>query len=134
MPMGAGYAITISGWSYSTGCAFSTRIALTVPPLVAVIETLLGKGYELKLYDRNVSLAALTGANQDYILNRIPHISRLMVQSLDEVLDFAQTIVIGNNAPEFRQVPQRLSADQVVVDLARVSDVVSGGGYDGICW
>ncbi len=103
-------------------------------PLVDVIEYLIGRGYELRLYDRNVNLAALTGANRDYILNHIPHISKLMVQSMDEVLEFAETLVIGNGAEEFRSVPDRLRPDQVLVDLVRITDRVSGGQYDGICW
>ena len=104
-------------------------------PIVEVIEHLIGKGYELKLYDRNVNLAALTGANRDYILNHIPHISRLMVQDVDEVLSFADTVVIGNGAHEFQQVPDRLREGQVVVDLVRVSSRTSEPGrYDGICW
>jgi GDP-mannose 6-dehydrogenase len=103
-------------------------------PLVDVIEYLIGRGFDLRLYDRNVNLAALTGANRDYILNHIPHISKLMVQSMDEVLDFAETVVIGNGAEEFRPVPDRLRPDQVLVDLVRITDRVSGGQYDGICW
>jgi GDP-mannose 6-dehydrogenase len=103
-------------------------------PLVDVIEHLLGKGCELRLYDRNVNLAALTGANADYILNHIPHISKLMVDSMQEVMDFADTIVIGNGTPEFREVPKRLRPDQNVVDLVRIAPSSSGGSYDGICW
>jgi GDP-mannose 6-dehydrogenase len=103
-------------------------------PLVDVIEYLIGRGFDLRLYDRNVNLAALTGANRDYILNHIPHISKLMVQSMDEVLDFAETVVIGNGAEEFRPVPDRLRPDQMLVDLVRITDRVSGGQYDGICW
>lgn len=103
-------------------------------PIVNVIEYLIGKGYDLRLYDKNVNLAALTGANRDYILNHIPHISKLMVQSLDEVLDFAETLVIGNGAEEFRAVPALLKPGQVVVDLVRISQAQSGGQYDGICW
>ena len=103
-------------------------------PIVNVIEYLIGKGYDLRLFDRNVNLAALTGANRDYILNHIPHISKLMVQSLDEVLEFAETLVIGNGAEEFRAVPTLLKPDQVVVDLVRISQAQSGGQYDGICW
>ena len=68
----------------------------------------LGKGYDLKIYDRNVNLASLVGANRDFILNRIPHISRLMVTGVDAVLDHAQTVVIGNKDPEFQQVSQRV--------------------------
>jgi GDP-mannose 6-dehydrogenase len=103
-------------------------------PIVDVIEYLIGKGYELKLYDKNVNLASLTGANRDYILNHIPHISRLMVGDMQEVLDFAEIIVIGNGAEEFKPVPASLKIGQVVVDLVRIVKDKSGKQYDGICW
>ncbi|MHB1937806.1 MAG: nucleotide sugar dehydrogenase [Acidobacteriaceae bacterium] len=104
-------------------------------PLVQLIEALIGKGYELKLYDRNVTLASLTGANRDYILNHIPHISRLMVEHVDEVLGFAEVIVIGNGAEEFRDILGRRREGQMIVDLVRISQGRSEPGrYDGICW
>jgi GDP-mannose 6-dehydrogenase len=103
-------------------------------PIVDVIEYLIGKGYELKLYDKNVNLATLTGANRDYILNHIPHISKLMVGDMQEVLDFAETIVIGNSAEEFKPVPASLKTGQMVVDLVRIVKDKSGNQYDGICW
>ena len=104
-------------------------------PLVEVIESLIGKGYEMKLYDRNVNLAALTGANRDYILNHIPHISRLMVDKMADVLAFAEVIVIGNGAQEFRNILDQIRPDQVVVDLVRiVPNKSEAGRYDGICW
>lgn len=104
-------------------------------PLVEVIEALLGKGFDLRLYDRNVNLAALTGANRDYILNHIPHISKLMVSEMNEVLEFAEVIVIGNGAKEFAGVLEHLRPGQVVVDLVRVTPGKSEAGrYDGICW
>ncbi len=103
-------------------------------PIVDVIERLIGKGYELKLYDKNVNLASLTGANRDYILNHIPHISKLMVESMQEVMDFAETLVIGNGAEEFKPVPASLKPGQTVVDLVRISKAMSSEHYDGICW
>jgi GDP-mannose 6-dehydrogenase len=103
-------------------------------PIVEVIEYLIGKGYDLKLYDKNVNIAALTGANKDYVLNHIPHISRLMVESVDDVLGHAETIVIGNGAREFRGVPDKLKPGQKIVDLVRISDRRSEGAYEGICW
>jgi GDP-mannose 6-dehydrogenase len=104
-------------------------------PVVEVIERLIGKGFEIRIYDRNVQLASLVGANRDYILNRIPHISRLMVGTVDEVLAFGQTIVIGNGATEFQGVTERLRPGQVVVDLVRISNGRSEPGrYEGICW
>jgi GDP-mannose 6-dehydrogenase len=105
-------------------------------PLVELVERLLGKGYELRIYDRNVRLASLVGANRDYILNRIPHISKLMVESMDEVLAFGETLVIGNGAAEFQGVVDRLRPGQVVVDLVRIAPQQRSnpGRYEGICW
>jgi GDP-mannose 6-dehydrogenase len=104
-------------------------------PVVELAERLIGKGYDLRMYDSNVSLAAIHGANRDYILNRVPHISRLMVPSIDEVIDHADTIVIGNAAPEFRDVPRRLTDGQTIIDLVRITDSRSVSGvYEGICW
>jgi len=94
-----------------------------------------GKGFDLRIYDRNVNIASLVGANRDFILNHIPHISRMMMDSMDAVLEHAQTVVIGNKDPEFQKVLQTLRADQVLVDFVRISDRRSEKGkYDGICW
>jgi GDP-mannose 6-dehydrogenase len=104
-------------------------------PMVEVIERLLGKGYNICLYDRNVKLASLVGANRDYLLNRIPHISNLMVENIDEVLSHAETIVIGNNDIEFSGIMNRITDKQVVVDLVRVVKSAKDKEiYDGICW
>jgi GDP-mannose 6-dehydrogenase len=104
-------------------------------PLVELIERLIGKGYDVKVYDRNVNLARLVGANRDYILNHIPHISKLMVENIADVLGHAQTVVIGNGDTEFDAVRNLLSPDQVLVDLIRIGRSRSeAGSYDGICW
>ncbi|MCK4787417.1 MAG: nucleotide sugar dehydrogenase [Desulfobacteraceae bacterium] len=104
-------------------------------PMVELVERLLGKGYDMRIYDRNVNLAKLMGANRDYIFNHIPHIARLMVKNVESVLEHAQTIVVGNNASEFRGIMDRLRNGQVVVDLVRITDRGSEQGkYDGICW
>ena len=122
--------VGVLGFSFKAGTD-----DLRESPMVEVIERLLGKGYELRIYDRNVTLASLVGANRDYILNRIPHISKLMVDNIDEVLDFAETLVIGNSAEEFRAVLTQLRPEQVVVDLVRIADVRSQPEkYDGISW
>lgn len=120
--------VGILGFSFKAGTD-----DLRESPMVEVIERLLGKGYDLKLYDRNVRMAGLVGANRDYILNRIPHISRLMVERLDDVLDFGETIVIGNGDPEFRGVPYRLRDAQQLVDFVRITEDQKGN-YHGICW
>ena len=122
--------VGILGFSFKAGTD-----DLRESPVVELTERLIGKGYDLRVYDANVSLAAIHGANRDYILNHIPHISRLMTRSIDEVLDHADTIVIGNAAPEFRDVPKRLGDGQTVIDFVRVTESRSVSGvYEGICW
>jgi GDP-mannose 6-dehydrogenase len=108
--------VGILGFSFKAGTD-----DLRESPIIEVIERLIGKGYDLRIYDRNVNLAALVGANRDFILNHIPHISRLMVPSIDAVLAHAQTIVIGNHDPEFSQIHTRLLEDQCLVDFVRIT-------------
>lgn len=107
--------VGILGFSFKAGTD-----DLRESPVVELIERLIGKGYDLRVYDRNVNLAALVGANRDFILNHIQHISRLMVPTIDDLLAHARTVVIGNNDPEFRSVGNRLREDQCLVDLVRL--------------
>jgi GDP-mannose 6-dehydrogenase len=122
--------VGILGFSFKAGTD-----DLRESPVIEVIERLVGKGYDLRIYDKNVNLARLVGANRDFILNRIPHISKLMVANVEAVLEHAQTVLIGNKDPDFRDVPARLRNDQLLVDFVRISDRRSEEGkYDGICW
>lgn len=122
--------VGILGFSFKAGTD-----DLRESPVVELTERLLGKGYDLRIYDRSVSIASIRGANRDYILNHIPHISRLMVPSISDVLGHARTIVIGNAAPEFRDVPQRLAHGQSIIDFVRIGEARSiAGVYEGICW
>ena len=122
--------VAILGFSFKAGTD-----DLRESPIVEIIERLLGKGYDLRIYDRSVSLSRLVGANREFLMNHIPHISQLMVGSIDEAVAHGDTLVIANGDPEFGQVLGRLREGQVVVDLVRPVDKVDRpGGYDGICW
>jgi GDP-mannose 6-dehydrogenase len=122
--------IGILGFSFKAGTD-----DLRESPMIEVIEHLIGKGYDLRIFDRNVNMASLVGANRDFILNRIPHISRLMVNGIDAVLNHAQTVVIGNKDPEFAGILERLQPGQHLVDFVRITNRRSENGkYDGICW
>jgi GDP-mannose 6-dehydrogenase len=105
-------------------------------PIVILAEALLGKGYDLRIYDKNVSIARLVGANKAYINQQIPHLSSLLCESIDEVLDHSDVIVVGNAAPEFSEALKRTRPDHMIVDLVRVeadrADIP--GQYQGICW
>lgn len=131
MIMESGHArVGVLGFSFKAGTD-----DLRESPMIEVIERLIGKGYDLRIYDKNVNMASLIGANRDFILNHIPHISKIMVGNVDAVLNHAQTIVIGNKDPEFRRVPERLRQEQRLVDFVRIIKGRSENGkYDGICW
>ena len=121
--------IGILGFSFKAGTD-----DLRESPLVGLIEALLGKGCALRIYDRHVHTARLFGANREYIEKAIPHVSSLMCQSLDEVLEHAEVVVVGNRDPEFATVPDRLRPGQQLIDLVRVRPEGAGAQGEGICW
>lgn len=122
--------IGILGFSFKAGTD-----DLRESPMVEIIERLIGKGYELRIYDKNVNIARLIGANKDYILNRIPHISKHMVETIEEVMTFSETIVIGNGSDEFKNVLENRKDNQVIVDFVRITESNNPlENYDGICW
>jgi GDP-mannose 6-dehydrogenase len=122
--------IGIAGFSFKAGTD-----DMRESPLVEVIETLIGKGYDLKLYDTNVNLARLVGANKEYINNHIPHISSLMVDSLDDLLADREVKVIGNKDEEFKRLLGDSRDDQIIFDLVRIGEVSNTrNNYQGICW
>jgi GDP-mannose 6-dehydrogenase len=105
-------------------------------PIVRVVETLLGKGCDIAVYDSNVNLSKLIGSNKSYIEREIPHVSLLMRSSIQEVLDHAEILIIANEGPGFREALKALRADQSVYDLVRITDQpeLPEGRYDGVCW
>ena len=86
-------------------------------PLVTVIEALLGKGCELRLFDPYVNTARLVGANRRYIEGHIPHIAKLMVSSAEEAVADAETVLIGNINEAYSPALAKLTAEQRVIDL-----------------
>ena len=104
-------------------------------PIVELVETLLGKGYAIKLYDRNVALARLVGANREFLDKHLPHVSQLMVDDIETIVQHAEVIVIGNNDETFLDALSMLRKDQVVIDLVRLTDEPqTQAEYHGICW
>src|SRR3954469_3687205 len=105
-------------------------------PTVILAEALLGKGVSLKIYDRNVSMAKLVGANKEYIVKQIPHLSSLLCNTIDEVIQGSDVIVVANKAPEFAEAVVGCRPDQIVIDLVRLPIYGSliKADYRGICW
>jgi GDP-mannose 6-dehydrogenase len=122
--------IGVLGFSFKAGTD-----DLRESPMVSLIEMLIGKGMQLSIYDRDVSLARLFGANKEYIEREIPHISQLMRSSVTEVVESADVLIIGNKSEEFREIESQLRNDQLVIDLVRLFDApLKQGEYEGICW
>lgn len=105
-------------------------------PLVELAERLLGKGFDLKIYDPAVSLSRLVGANREYIDEHIPHLSRLLVGSAADAIERAEVIVVGARTPELDSVLPAIG-DRLLVDLVRLPDASErrrGQRYVGVAW
>lgn len=105
-------------------------------PTITLIETLIGRGYQVSIYDDKIQLARLIGANKSFLEKEIPHITSLMCPTIEELVEQSEVLVITNGSPEFKQVPQMMRSDQILIDLigsAKGADELDGR-YEGICW
>ena len=103
--------------------------------MVSLIETLIGKGLNVTIFDREVELASLFGANKEYIEREIPHISSLMRRRLDEVIDQSEVVVLTKRSEEYRAALEQADSRPLIIDLARVIDSkLSNDRYQGIGW
>lgn len=122
--------IGVLGFSFKSGTD-----DLRESPVIELIEYLLGKGYKLQIYDKNVNISRLVGANKEYISKHIPHIAEIMVDSIDAILEGSDTIVIGHGSVDFKDIAKKIRPEQQIVDLvgtAKPSESMSN--YHGIGW
>ena len=105
-------------------------------PFVVLAERLIGRGYDLKIYDRTVQVARLMGANRNYIDKEIPHLERLMVISPGAALESSRIAIIGHVAPEDQLALLAGLTDHIVIDLAGMDAprTLPGITYEGLCW
>lgn len=104
-------------------------------PAVAIAETLIGKGYDVKIYDKNVNLSKLNGANLDYIDVHIPHLSKLMVNHLGEMIDNVDVIIVNNRESEYIDVLLETESSAIIIDMVRLPEPIrQRKNYVGINW
>jgi GDP-mannose 6-dehydrogenase len=109
-------------------------------PIVTLAEQLIGKGFELLIFDRNVKLASLVGANRDYILNHIPHIGRLLVDDPAQLFAASDIVVIATAEKEFANLIAVHGSGKAIIDLIGTGDFSNPAtqsalkSYDGIAW
>lgn len=121
--------IGILGLSFKSGTD-----DLRCSPIVDVVESLLGKGFELRIYDKNVKVSELTGTNKDFIMAKIPHLQHFVTDNLDAVCQESDVLVVTNKEKEFADVMTRYP-NKIIIDLVRQwRDVDYAGHYEGISW
>jgi len=104
-------------------------------PTIVLIETLVGRGYEVSVYDEIVDPEKLIGVNRAFLQRALPHIASLMRDSLEEVIQGTEVVVIANGSPGFRRVPELLREGQFLIDLVGMAKgSTNRGNYEGICW
>ena len=123
-------AIGVLGLSFKAGTD-----DLRESPLVSLVERLIGRGYQVRVFDENVSFANIHGANRVYIEQEIPHIVSIMTDSVDDLVNGSEVVIIGNADPRFGEALERDGANRHVIDLVRLADGLRGAdGYEGIAW
>lgn len=105
-------------------------------PLVELAESLIGKGYDVRIFDPAVSISRLVGANRDYIDERLPHLSELLVERVEDVMEHAEVCIVGAAS---REAVDAIAAagERHVVDLVRLPDAAErrgGSRYVGVAW
>lgn len=106
---------------------------LRYSPVVELSERLLGKGFSISIYDKNVNTSKLTGTNKAYIDKHIPHLSELISEDLEKVVNKSETIIISHNEPEFKDVHLKYP-EKHFIDLVKIKDSSPSENYEGICW
>lgn len=107
---------------------------LRCSPIVDVVESLLGKGFEIRIYDKNVKVSELTGTNKDFIMAKIPHLQHFVTDDLEAVCRESDVLVVTNKEKEFAELLARYP-NKTVVDLVRQwKEVDYEGHYEGLSW
>ncbi len=105
---------------------------LRFSPILEVIQQLLGKGYQVSIYDKNVHLSKLTGVNKTFIQSKLPHIEKILKADIQEVIKWSEIVVIANREEEFGNIV--LAGNQIILDLVRIKELEKHRNYYGICW
>jgi GDP-mannose 6-dehydrogenase len=105
-------------------------------PIVTLIEVLIGKGYKLVIYDEEVAVSKLVGANKRYIEQTIPHISSLMVPSAEDAIQGSELIIVSKRSSQIEEALAKHAGPQTIIDLVRIKPdcIRSAATYEGICW
>ncbi|HKV25983.1 MAG TPA: nucleotide sugar dehydrogenase [Candidatus Acidoferrum sp.] len=105
--------------------------------LVRLVKRMLGEGCQCKIYDQDVVLGRILGSNRDFIEDTIPHIGSLLTQKAEEVIEFADVLIIGTKSIAAEKILKHLRPQTFVFDLVHLEKdhrLMGHGAYEGICW
>jgi len=105
---------------------------LRYSPIVSVVESLIGKGFQIKIYDKNINLSKLVGENKSYIIEKLPHLDNILISNIQEALDWAELVVITNREKEYEEI--HIPDNVRIIDLVRISEFESHPLYEGLLW
>ncbi len=105
-------------------------------PAIALVETLVGRGFQVSVFDEEVELSRLVGANKSFLEQELPHIASLMCASLEQLAAESEVIVITRDSKTFRQIGRLLGKEHILIDLVGKAkhNGHTAGAYEGICW
>ena len=119
------------------GLAFKPNTdELRESPFVELAERLIGKGYDLRIYDPSIHVPSLTGTNRDYIEEHLPHLKRLLAETAREVVEHAETCIVASRGAEVGRALAGVE-DRMIIDLVRLPDAPELGRhseYHGVAW
>ena len=104
-------------------------------PAITLAETLYGRGYQIQIFDDQVQLSRLIGANKSFLEQQLPHIAALMRDSIEELVAESEVVVVTHGSKVFLQAAEHLRPNQVLIDLVGLfkrQDLKSA--YEGIAW
>ncbi len=101
-------------------------------PIIHIIESLHGKGFDVKIFDKNVSLSRIIGKNKSVIEERLPHLSTMLIDNIEDVTDWADVLIIANKDSHFSEIVPK--SEQVIIDLVRVRELETYNNYNGLWW
>lgn len=106
-------------------------------PMVELVERLIGKGFNVRIYDANVNLSRLIGSNRFYINDKLPHVGELLVDDVNAVVEHGEVLIVGSRAPEIVNAVGLAAPEKFLIDLVRLPDAAElrgKGNYRGIAW
>ncbi len=105
---------------------------LRYSPIIDVIQSLSGKGYDVKIIDKNVHLSKLVGKNKSFIMEKLPHIAKLLTTDIQQALSWAEIIVFTNKEKEFSKL--NIDDEKIIIDLAHIEEYMNHQKYNGLNW